>query len=240
MKLIINADDFGLSKSISDGIIEGINDGFITSTSMMANMKYAEYAIKQAIKHHVNCIGLHINLTVGKPILKNSNLVDENGVFLSNKKQIENTKLTYEDAYHEIKAQFHLIKKYSNGMIKIDHIDTHHCLFDNENIKKALIDIAKEYNIPMRNQFDCDVRKPDILYKDFTINNISIDSLEEMISKYQEKDMVVELMTHPGYIDDYTKTVTICLDRDHELQVLKMAKEKRIFDKVELINFQQL
>lgn len=25
MKLIINADDFGLSKSISDGIIEGIN-----------------------------------------------------------------------------------------------------------------------------------------------------------------------------------------------------------------------
>lgn len=42
MRLIINADDFGLSKSISDGIIEGIQGGYITSTSIMANMKYAE------------------------------------------------------------------------------------------------------------------------------------------------------------------------------------------------------
>ena len=29
MKLIINVDDFGLSKSISDGIIEGINGKYI-------------------------------------------------------------------------------------------------------------------------------------------------------------------------------------------------------------------
>lgn len=41
MKLIINADDFGLSKSITDGIITGIKDGYITSTSIMINMKYA-------------------------------------------------------------------------------------------------------------------------------------------------------------------------------------------------------
>ncbi|MBQ9659054.1 MAG: ChbG/HpnK family deacetylase [Clostridia bacterium] len=240
MKLIINADDFGLSKSISNGIIEGINDGFITSTSIMANMECAEYAIKQAIEHNVNCIGLHINLTVGKPVLKNCNLVDEKGVFLYNKKQIENTKLTYEDAYNEIKAQINLINKYSNGIIKIDHIDTHHHLCENENIKNAIIDIAKEYNIPIRNEFDCDVLKPDILYKNFTIKNVSINSLDEMISKYQKKDIVIELMTHPGYIDNYTRTVTSYLDRNHELKVLKMAKEKKIFDKVVLINFQQL
>lgn len=50
MKLIINADDFGLSKSISDGIIVGIKDGYITSTSVMSNMTWAEYAIKEAKK----------------------------------------------------------------------------------------------------------------------------------------------------------------------------------------------
>lgn len=48
MKLIINADDFGLSKSITDGIIDGILSGYITSTTVMSNMDYAEYAIKQA------------------------------------------------------------------------------------------------------------------------------------------------------------------------------------------------
>lgn len=29
MKLIINADDFGLSKSITNGIVEGILNGYI-------------------------------------------------------------------------------------------------------------------------------------------------------------------------------------------------------------------
>ena len=92
MKLIINADDFGLSKSISDGVIEGIKGEYITSTSIMANMEYAEYAIKEAVKHNITCIGLHINLTVGKPILYNANLIDERGEFLYNRKQIENSK----------------------------------------------------------------------------------------------------------------------------------------------------
>ena len=46
MRLIINADDFGLSKSITDGIIDGILDGYITSTTIMANMDYAEYNSK--------------------------------------------------------------------------------------------------------------------------------------------------------------------------------------------------
>lgn len=50
MKLIVNADDIGYSKSITDGIIEGINYGCISSTSIMANGKYAEYAIKQLKK----------------------------------------------------------------------------------------------------------------------------------------------------------------------------------------------
>ena len=132
MKLIINADDFGLSKSITDGIVDGILGGYITSTTIMANMDYAEYAIKQAIKNNINCIGLHINLTVGMPIIKNNNLTDNNGVFLYNKMQIENEKLTYEDVYNEINAQIEKIKEYSNDKIKIDHLDFHHHLLSND------------------------------------------------------------------------------------------------------------
>lgn len=240
MKLIINADDFGLSKSISDGIIEGIQEGYITSTSIMANMEYAEYAIKEAIKNNIDCIGLHINLTVGKPILDNPNLVDNNGVFLYNRKQIENSKLTYEDAYNEILAQIKMIDKYSNGLIKIDHLDHHHHLCDNENIRKAIIDIAKDYNIPIRNEFECDILQPDVLYKDFTIKNVSPDSLDKMINKYQDKNIVVELMTHPGYVDDYTRNITSYVERDKELRILKEAKEKGIFNRVKLINYKQL
>ena len=240
MRLIINADDFGLSKSISDGIVEGIKNGYITSTSIMANMEYAEYAIKEAIKYNINCIGLHVNLTVGRPITKNLNLIDENGKFLYNKKQIENKKLTYEDAYNEIIAQLNMINKYSNGVVKIDHLDTHHHLCDNENIKNAIIDIARKYNIPIRNEFECEISKPDILYKEFTIKNVTLDVLKMMVQKYLDENVTIELMTHPGYVDEYTKTLTSYLGRKNELQVIKQAKEDGLFDKIDLINFKQL
>jgi predicted glycoside hydrolase/deacetylase ChbG (UPF0249 family) len=237
MKLIINADDFGLSKSISDGIIVGIKDGYITSTSVMSNMTWAEYAIKEAIKNDIKCIGLHVNLTVGKPIIENSNLVDDDGTFLYNRKQIDNKKLMYEDAYNEIMAQIEMVTKYSDGKISIDHLDTHHHLFDNSCIKQAVLDISKKLDIPIRKDDSCDVKCPDVLFKDFTIKNVNVDSIKTLVFNYKEKDVVVELMTHPGFIDEYTETVTSYLDREKELDVLKECKLLGLFDGIELISF---
>ena len=42
--LIVNADDFGMSRGITDGILLAHSAGFLTSTSLMANMPAAEYA----------------------------------------------------------------------------------------------------------------------------------------------------------------------------------------------------
>lgn len=240
MKLIINADDFGLSKSISDGIIIGIKGGYITSTSVMANMPYAEYAIKKAIDYDIKCIGLHVNLTVGEPIIRNKNLVNKEGIFYYNREQIENKNLTYEDAFNEIMAQIEIIKTYSDGKLKIDHLDTHHHLFDNPNIKQAIIDISNNMNIPIRNDGLSGVKCPDVLYKNFTIKNVNLECLKEMLDEYKEKDIVVELMTHPGFIDEYTKTITSYLNRERELEILKESKRLGLFEEVELINFQQL
>ena len=241
MKLIINADDFGLSKSITDGIVEGIKGNYITSTSIMVNMEYTEYAIKKAIENNIKCIGLHANLTLGKPIIKNENITDEDGYFLYNKFQIENDKLTYDDAYNEIKAQIVKLKELSNNKIRIDHLDTHHYLCKNSNIRKAIIDIANELNVPIRKENEQitakEVKCPDVFYDNFSIYNIKIEELEKLISNYRNKDIIVEMVTHPGYIDEYTKQITSCLTRDEELKVLKRAKLQGIFEQVDLIDF---
>lgn len=240
MKLIINADDYGLSKSISDGIILGIREGYITSTSIMANMTWAEYAIQKALEYNIDCIGLHINLTVGKPILKNDNLINNNGYFYYNKEQIENPKLTYQDAYNEIMAQVNAISNYSDGKLKIDHLDTHHHLMDNPNIKQAIVDIAKKLNLPIRKFNNVqNIKCPDFLYRNFTINNVSIDSIKQLIEKYKNNNVVVELMTHPGLIDEYTKTVTSYLNREKELLVLKESKKLGLFEGIDLISFRE-
>ncbi len=241
MKLIINSDDLGLSKSISDGIIDGIKEGVITSTSVMANMEYAEYAIKKALENNIDCIGLHINFTKGKPIIPNPNLTDNNGVFLERTLQIENNKLTYEDAYNEIKAQINTINKYSEGKLKLDHLDTHHYVSLILNVRKAIIDIAKEYNIPIRNEFESDTLKPDVFYIDFSLKNIDYKELENMLSLYKDKEISVELLTHSGYVDDYTMKITSHnIQREQELNILRKAKENGLFDQVKLISFKEL
>ena len=38
MRLIVNADDFGISKAVTLGILEAHERGVVTSTTMMCNM----------------------------------------------------------------------------------------------------------------------------------------------------------------------------------------------------------
>ncbi len=240
MKLIIEADDFGLSKSISDGIIDGIKHGFITSTNIMANMPCAKYAVEQALKNNIKKLGIHINFTVGKPIIENPLLTDENGVFLYNKKQIENNKLTYKSVYNEIIAQLDMVEKYSRGGIVINHITCHHHLGDNNIIKQVVYDVAKQFSLPIRREDyteKFDIKKPDLFFCDFSIKNVNLDFLKEFINKYRDTDLVIELLTHAGYIDDYTKTITSYLKRDEELSILRRAKEEGLFDGIELIDY---
>ena len=44
MKLIINADDFGLSEGITYGIYDAVKRGVVTSTTMMVNMRASALA----------------------------------------------------------------------------------------------------------------------------------------------------------------------------------------------------
>ena len=45
MKVIMNADDFGFSKGANLGILEGFQNGIISSTSLMVNMPGFAHAI---------------------------------------------------------------------------------------------------------------------------------------------------------------------------------------------------
>lgn len=203
-------------------------------------MPYAKYALEEAVKNNINCIGLHVNLTVGKPILKNENLTDENGVFYYNKSQINNEKLTYQDAYNEIMAQFEFVTRESGGQIKVDHIDTHHHLRENSEIRRAINDICKKFDLPIRkDKNDSDLKSPDYLFHNFTIENVNIETLKSFVEAYKSTDKIFEIVTHPGYVDDYTKTVTSYLDRDKELAVLKEAFALGVYEGVQLISYRE-
>lgn len=71
-QLVINADDFGLSRGVNKGIVEGHIKGVLTSATIMANMPAAKEAVELARKLPALGIGVHLNLTNGKPICENA------------------------------------------------------------------------------------------------------------------------------------------------------------------------
>ena len=83
-QLIITADDYGMSQAVNQAIQEGIENGIITSTNVMMNMPFCDDTDR--IRGKGASIGLHWNLTCGKPVLppeKVPGLVDRDGNFHS-------------------------------------------------------------------------------------------------------------------------------------------------------------
>ena len=94
--MIICADDFGISKSVSDGILELLYKKRLTAVSCMLNYDgNIINEIDSLLSFNSICdIGLHLNLTSGKPLSsgidKSSGLVDKHGNFLNFKKLLKN------------------------------------------------------------------------------------------------------------------------------------------------------
>lgn len=246
MKLIINADDFGFSESINNGIIDAFKEGLISSTTIMINMPYAEDAILKWKENDSLGLGLHINLTQGCSISNNvSSLVDENGVF-HNHRKIENgeVEISYDDAYREIKAQIDKLLSYE---VEIDHLDYHHFIYKNPSIRKALIDLALEYNLPLRTM-DSDftkevksfgIKTPDIFCFDFYEEGAKWENIVYFVQKHKEYESI-ELLTHCGYIDDDTKQRTSYLLREVELNELRKLKDNSFYKKYSLSKYSDL
>ena len=152
-KIIINADDFGLTKTISDEIIKVYKIGNLSSTSLMVNTPGRDYAINLARENPDLGIGLHFNLTEGFALTGVSSITNSEGKFLDKMKLILYVilkKIDIKDLYKELKAQYEYIIK--AGLIP-SHIDSHQHIHMNPKIFKLVADFAKEKNISIRITF---------------------------------------------------------------------------------------
>jgi len=159
-KLIINADDLGLSAAVNRAILRGVARGGITAASLMVNMPFAEEAAAQV---GATCpdlsVALHFCLTSGQAILPQRAipaLVDAGGYFKSGFmglwRGLASRKTRTEvlaQATAEFDAQWQrmegLAEKY---LLRFDHLDSHQHihvlpgllkLFEREAEKRRLI-----------------------------------------------------------------------------------------------------
>ncbi len=66
--LIVNADDFGLSKGQNYGIIEACRRGVVTSTTALVNGEAVEHAAQLSREVPELGVGMHFVLTLGMPL----------------------------------------------------------------------------------------------------------------------------------------------------------------------------
>ena len=67
-RLIVNADDFGVTAGVSRGILDAVRHGVVRSTTAMVNLPGEAALDAEAGSLAALGIGLHLNLTWGRPV----------------------------------------------------------------------------------------------------------------------------------------------------------------------------
>ena len=154
VKIFINADDFGLTKSINKGVIESATNGILNSVSIMVNAPATIDAVNTLKKYDKQFIriGLHINLVGNQGCVRSKYdyLTDQKGNYperWSNlfKLILLHGNIILREIESESRRQIEVLK--ATGL-DIDHLDSHdhtHCFPPIANI---FIKLALEYGIP--------------------------------------------------------------------------------------------
>jgi predicted glycoside hydrolase/deacetylase ChbG (UPF0249 family) len=128
-RLIVNADDFGMSRGVTDAVILAHRYGFLTSTSLMVNMPAAEYAVQRLARVPGLGVGIHLNICAGRPVLpapEIPSLVGADGNFHSPASMIRKL-WTWRVSPREIEAEFRAqIRWMKDRGITPTHADSHH------------------------------------------------------------------------------------------------------------------
>ncbi|KXG78437.1 Carbohydrate deacetylase [Fervidicola ferrireducens] len=247
-KLIVNADDLGLTPGINKAILKGITEGIITDTTVMVNMPAASEALDIARKFFPDRIGIHLNLTCGLPVLDPADipsLVDESGRFYR-RRGILMEKASPEEIEKELRAQ---VEKFLNSGLEPSHLDCHHHLHLHPVVAKIVAKLAVELDVPVRaldiqtkTYFkSCGVKTPDHFSMDFYGEKATFENLMSILEAYEDGTM--EIMTHPGYCDSKLSEVsTYTYFRENELQILTSPIVRDALKKknIELFSFREL
>ncbi|HUQ41191.1 MAG TPA: ChbG/HpnK family deacetylase [Candidatus Limnocylindrales bacterium] len=84
MTFIVNADDLGLSRAVTRGVLESHRRGIVRSTSLLVTYPWSEEGAALALAERELEIGIHLDLVGGRPASEPSavrSLIDDEGRF---------------------------------------------------------------------------------------------------------------------------------------------------------------
>lgn len=217
MKLLVQADDYGISPAVALGIIQGIEHGIIRNTGLFANMPWTEQCVRWIgpVRDRI-AFGLDANLTTGRPLIDPAlipTLVRPDGSFHSSG---ESRALDAErgcehaapdEVERELRAQ---IERFVELVGKVpDYLHAHaYCTPQICSVERAL---AREYGIPYASDVWERLVGEDVMgyripwyRKPAMLEHQAASSLRDYLLEHADelavRDAVV-LAGHMGYVD---------------------------------------
>lgn len=254
MKMIVNADDFGLCQGQNLGIQLAHRHGIVTSASLMPNMKGFVEAVNLAHENPNLGIGVHLVLSAGKPVLHPDHvpsLIGADGYF-KKFNGMKHLNLNIDELEKEWRAQ---IEKVISSGIRPDHLDGHHHLHQHPDTFELTLKLAKEYKLPIRYLPGVDpvrelqlLRQSGVKYAycvpDFYKEGVTREYFLNFIGLHEHLDQdLLEVMCHPAYLDPYILLhSSYNLDRVKELAILtdESIKKSLLDDGIQLTTFKEI
>jgi predicted glycoside hydrolase/deacetylase ChbG (UPF0249 family) len=147
IRLIVNADDFGFTRDVNEGIVEAHRNGILTATTLMANGDAFDHAVQLARETPSLDIGCHLVLVRGSSVADPSRTLPATVAELA--RLVLQRKIS---VYEELLAQ---VRKIVRAGIRPTHLDTHKHTHLLPPVLNALARVAHEFRIPwVRRPFD--------------------------------------------------------------------------------------
>ncbi len=151
-RLIVSADDFGLSPEVNAGIIRAHRDGILGGASLMVAEQSAKPAAELAAQNPALDVGLHAVVCKGRSVLDAAQLhgaVTASGQFIENP-VLAGMRYFFDRSMRakmtdELRAQ---VERHLELIGYLNHIDGHLNFHVHPLFADILIDLAVEYKVP--------------------------------------------------------------------------------------------
>ncbi|HEO9142978.1 MULTISPECIES: chitin disaccharide deacetylase [Enterobacter] len=232
--LIVNADDFGLSRGQNYGIIEACRRGIVTSTTALVNGEAVEHAAQLSRDVPALGVGMHFVLTLGMPLSQMPGLTRDGQLGKWIWELAEQDALPLEEITRELDCQF-------NRFVDVfgkepTHIDSHHHVHMIPAIFPLVAKFARRKGVAMRVDRDVQALHGLSFFSVPTTDGFSsafygegIDEalfLKVLDDSAARGERSVEVMAHPAFVDNTVRKSAYCWPRLAELDVLTSASLK--------------
>ena len=151
IRVIINADDLGLSRGNNIGIVNAMQNGLVSSTSLMACGIEFDHAVELLLKAQIQNVGVHLVLDEERPVcdpLSISSITTPSGVFFNRgtllKKLLFSNQINEEHVYAEFRAQ---VQKIIDSGLTVTHLDGHGHVHVYPKVNAIVSRLADEFSI---------------------------------------------------------------------------------------------